>query len=63
MKQQIMKNLTKFLLIVLWAISFQPMFGQIEKEQVVGSWLGTMDLGNISMRLVFIIRRLSAFNF
>jgi len=48
-----MKFLAKILLLVLGAISFQPGIGQVEKEQVVGSWLGTLDAGTASLRLVF----------
>ena len=50
---QIMKSFTKILLICLMALSFQPAFGQIEKEQLVGSWLGTLDVSSMSLRLVF----------
>jgi hypothetical protein len=48
-----MKDLTKFLILTLWAVSFQPLLGQIEREEVSGSWLGTLDLGSMSLRLIF----------
>ncbi|MCK5065829.1 MAG: alpha/beta hydrolase [Bacteroidales bacterium] len=48
-----MKFVTKILQVVLWTLSFQQSFGQVEKEQVAGSWLGTLNAGNIELRLVF----------
>ena len=48
-----MKSFIKILLISVLAVSFQPAFGQSEKEQVAGSWLGTLDLGSTGLRLVF----------
>lgn len=48
-----MESFSRILLICLLAISFQQAFGQREKEQVVGSWLGTLDLRSVSLRLVF----------
>jgi pimeloyl-ACP methyl ester carboxylesterase len=48
-----MKSFTRILLLCLMAISLQPAFGQREKEQVAGSWLGALDLGSASLRLVF----------
>lgn len=48
-----MKSVIKILLVVLWTISFQQSFGQVEKEQVAGSWLGNLNAGNIELRLVF----------
>jgi pimeloyl-ACP methyl ester carboxylesterase len=53
LKNQIMKSITKILLLAVWAISFQPTFGQMEREEVSGSWLGTLDLGSMSIRLIF----------
>lgn len=48
-----MKIPAKILLLAFGAVLFMPAFGQLEKEQVVGSWLGTLDLRSTSLRLVF----------
>lgn len=48
-----MKDLAKILILTLWAVSFQPLLGQIEREEVSGSWLGTLDVGSMSLRLIF----------
>lgn len=48
-----MKSYTKCLLLALFALSLQPAFGQVDKKQVPGTWLGTLDLGSMSLRLVF----------
>jgi pimeloyl-ACP methyl ester carboxylesterase len=48
-----MKAIPKSILAFLLAICTFQAFGQIEKEEVSGSWLGSLDLGSMSMRLIF----------
>ena len=49
-----MKNNSKLILgALLTAFLCVPAFGQVENEQMAGSWMGSLDLGNTSLRLVF----------
>lgn len=48
-----MKFIAKPLLLCLMVIAFQSASGQIEKDLVPGTWLGTLDLRSASLRLVF----------
>ncbi len=48
-----MKTLKQFVWIALWIIVTLPAFSQIEAEQLSGSWMGNLDVGSTSLRLVF----------
>jgi len=48
-----MKYLAKLLFFTFCVFSFQYGHGQVDIEQVAGSWLGNLDAGSATLRLVF----------
>lgn len=48
-----MKTQKGFFWVFLWLVLSLPVKGQIESEKLSGTWMGTLDAGSTSLRLVF----------
>jgi pimeloyl-ACP methyl ester carboxylesterase len=48
-----MKSLVKTILIILIGMSFNELKGQETADQFAGSWLGTLDVGEVQLRIIF----------